>query len=605
MRSDWLLKKKQMQIRLSSVTGCIMQMRPRHHLYSASVPILCTRRRHLLALRSQPQQQKSLRIFSPLVSTSFIFCQSPRSPSFLNMPALTTQSSTSSPTPVPPTPPPAPHALTCANVTILGGGPVATLAAILLAYRRIPVTLITAATNIYSQPPETTAPILLDTRTTSVLRSVPHLYPRVAAFAQPLTSPHVVTLHADSTISKTPLCPTSPAPTLSILHADLQRVLATFVAEYNIRVYYGITTTIPTLHPDGTVALTLHAGPYRRVIRSLLVLACEPRDASALLFALRIEAITPRSHISTSAGLSDQYFRLTDQPLLTRPLHLRSVVRNFVATAMSGDQLCDNACIALSGEQWGGPDNRMFSLVAPPLPTVAADVACEDGVVAIVVARPEAPVLQTSDVDSAFALFAENFPQVDVRAIIGRAAMARFVAVRQDLRMQIASRPASLAVIVGRGEGGVVFVGDMARSLPPDLGESLNVGMEDLAEFMQIVDSVGLTGQIEGIVDRYDKARNCVTDGFMLAMREGILWRAGMADWKMSHDFERTVQLGLQKKQRQRNEKNNGGASPASIVLDVEMPVKEHLPGTDSGSLGVWMGFMALVGVAITLRWRK
>lgn len=115
---------------------------------------------------------------------------------------------------------------------------------------------------------------------------------------------------------------------------------------------------------------------------------------------------------------------------------------------------------------------------------------------------------KVKSVDEAFELLQGNFPQMRMRDAFSQETMERFVN-GNCILIPLVSRIASLVGFVGKHSsgGGVVILGDAAHSFPPDFGQGLNSGLEDVNEFISILENGAQNSKLHDLLALFERGR--------------------------------------------------------------------------------------------------
>ena len=124
-------------------------------------------------------------------------------------------------------------------------------------------------------------------------------------------------------------------------------------------------------------------------------------------------------------------------------------------------------------------------------------------------------------VEEAYQLFEFSFPQFRVRECITEQNMKGFLSIALIRFENIRGRK-SLTVTVGERRtqqvGGIVFFGDAANSLPPNVAQGVTSAFEDVGELMIVIDELK-DNSLEDLLKHHQLRRESGVEGLMRIVR--------------------------------------------------------------------------------------
>lgn len=432
--------------------------------------------------------------------------------------------------PTPTAPTSAPRALVDAGALVVGGGPVGSLAAALLNHRGIPVTLlerlpadsVIPASRSYSQG--------IRNRGLDVIKSIPHLFNAFSAASTERGVDHMSSISPDGVFSSTvsviarAVAKDEDASSASFLRQRFLAILADFLKERtSVSTMYGAELRHIRFQPDGSMLVDVQKADGTTLqLNSRFIVACDG-VRSSVVEKLRLAEAEADSHVSSSAG-----FRKLEYFCPAAGTFVKSIVIDpaFLAPFGLDADAVRNHWLSVKGQRESRPPSRLFSLDLFPLR--ADDAARLGGLLAPIMSPPNADLWKLRSVEEAYALFQENFPQLDVRKHISESTLREFIS-SEPIVMPPIARPASIAALVGDAHadaakrGAVVVVGDAAHSFPPTLGMGLNIAFEDLSVLMGVIDAAASHTLIAAIATDYERARLPDIEAIMYINRVAVL----------------------------------------------------------------------------------
>lgn len=211
------------------------------------------------------------------------------------------------------------------------------------------------------------------------------------------------------------------------------------------------------------------------------------------------------------------------------------------------------------GKEYTPTDDTRFSISL--LPVTPIDIDFLDGVLGTIIMPPTHSLLRLSDVDSAYEAFARNLPQVpDIRALISRAQMQSFINHKAGTFPPIGRR-ASLAAAVDfdlgsstcsaledpnsgagseerlklRGDGksiggAVILLGDAAHWFPPDIGQGVNSGLEDVVTLMEVLHNLPIQASFCHLATAYEAKRTDDVDALLHVVQNAAVFQYDVND---------------------------------------------------------------------------
>lgn len=186
----------------------------------------------------------------------------------------------------------------------------------------------------------------------------------------------------------------------------------------------------------------------------------------------------------------------------------------------------------IEGNKKGRPRDSIFKIRIQPAS------AKDEGIVrtAVIIQKENHKLWSVRDVEECYKLFEENHPQLQVRNLIPREEMERFVAAKVS-SFQPIRRSTSLVGHFKNASGGVVLLGDAAHSFPPDLGQGLNSALEDVWLLGNVIDKVGTDASPKQVIDEYEKVRDEDTWALMYLMVHGAPYQYRQSKWHIAHSL--------------------------------------------------------------------
>lgn len=408
------------------------------------------------------------------------------------------------------TPRQAPQQIQSAEVVIVGGGPCGSFLAAALEQRGVPVTVIEKTKDFSKYDISRTYSMKLNWRTRKAFRSLPDLHETIAEKSVPTRFIHLHLYKPDKqnagfSIQNTPI---DGLPDLRILRPSLVQQLRNFVAtRERVTKLYGTEVKDVKFDNDGYMQLLLETDGEEHTLRSRLVISCDGKNS---VVAQKLDEAEKEgaSNIANSKGPGRACYNSPAVGLNLRAIRLhKDAIDQFDDLFKEETVASDPDLLRVyGGERKNRSTNRIFNLGV--FVQTREDIERANAVTANVIRPANHDVWKLKSVEEAYVLFEENLPQVDVRKLISADAMAEFISAGPS-PFPIISRRNSLVARIGRGgEGGVLFCGDAAHNFPPDTGEGVNSGMEDIDVFCDLLDKADPEASIESILAEYERLRD-------------------------------------------------------------------------------------------------
>lgn len=419
-----------------------------------------------------------------------------------------------------------------ANVVIAGGGPCGSLAAALLNHRGVSVTLVERNANFLKFNANYAYALGFTPPAFKVMDTVPGLMEHLNAWNSSISEGRGI--HPDKTVTTMPML--SGFRRFSFfMRYRISYAMHEFVRDRtDVRVMSGAEVCDVVYLPNGDMDVTIRTrdgkdGFELSTVRTNMVLACDGRN-STVLDTLR-NAEKNNEHVRSSNG-----FEVHARTSPSVGLCLKSVLVRWEETyAQFGIDKSSfkGRTTRLMGDAKGRPANRIFALTV--FPTVVGDIDHMKGVLGVIVRKPDHALWTVQTLEEAYELFEENFPQIDVRKSISPESMATFISQRPSPFPTIC-RPASLVAHVGDGKasgkgGGVFVIGDAAHSFPPDTGQGVNSGIEDLEQLMNVFEKAADTSSVSDLLHAYEQARDKDVWALMRIVEVAAPYQYGQALW--------------------------------------------------------------------------
>lgn len=481
-----------------------------------------------------------------------------------------------------------------ADVLIVGGGPVGSLAAAMLHHRGVRVTLIDSDPDFLTFDIHRSYRMGLHPRGTDALRAVPGLYEYLLPFSSPIKRTLPGAQYKSKSKSESKSAPTFPL----FMRFRLLNAFKSFLVERtSVTALYGHRVTATQFDPDGFMLVTVvdetnqtekDTIPHTRKFRSRLVLACDGRNS---VVAQQLAALVgDNTHVRSTAG-----FQRVERQSTSVGLKVKSIVlarSTFRDLGLLGELTFVDYARALTGAKKvkatpmnkkkrradfttdrgveRGDDDNIDKEYAPTndtrfnislLPITPLDIDCLDGVLGTIIIPQTHSLLRLSDVDSAYEAFARNLPQVpDIRGLISRAQMQSFIDHNPGTFPPIGRR-ASLAAVVGadmgssnsstledpglgacgdeetelegsgKSNGGaVILLGDAAHWFPPDIGQGVNSGLEDVVTLMEVLYDLPTQASLCDVATAYEAKRTDDIDALLRIVLNSAVFQYDVND---------------------------------------------------------------------------
>lgn len=455
---------------------------------------------------------------------------------------------------------------------IVGGGAVGSLAAAALSARGVPVTLLDAQPDFLDFDVHRAYSLGLHGRGIVALRAVPGLYDHLAQ--------HWVSLPLRENRDATKRQEVSLVMRFRLLHALRQFVeTRTSVNALYGRTVTGVAfepdgrvrlTVVRSggenRGPNGTGKQGGQDGgdgtmKTEEVLYARLVLACDGRRSSVVQ-ALRDSASKSTTEATTtplhSHGTSHSHTNTATDAAASAPaaasiitatnvvrsshgfnelmMHSPAVgvkVRSLVLSAdvidhlpLSPSPTFSEYMAGLRGRPIKSRGFDAFTIHFAPM--TPADIAHLGGVLGVIVQQPDHALwrLSATDIEAAYNMFEQNFPNVaNIRNMIAPEQMAGFLGGRPASFPPV-GRPSSLSAAIGHDStdsdterGAVVLLGDAAHWFPPDCGQGVNAGLEDVTQLMTVLHWLPDNASLADVASAYERVRATDVDALLRIVR--------------------------------------------------------------------------------------
>lgn len=428
--------------------------------------------------------------------------------------------------------PRAPASIRNADVIIAGGGPIGSVAATLLHERGVNAVLVERESDFLTFNENASYALGLYPRAFRLLRTIPGLLEYLKPWQSSAQKFRFVNL--DGTTSERDTRE-DMAIIEFFMRFRLTHLLKTFTCEQtDTLALYGREISDVTYLPSGEMDVSVrdddpNGGSEVRTFRTRLILACDGRNSTILKTLRRKDDNSVNVRSKAGFALNERY-----SPAVG--LKIRSlIVRNNIAFEKFG---MDNGSFrgyltSVAFEKKGRGRLRRFSIGI--FPTVEADIQHMGGVLGVMVRVPDHMLWNMTSVEEGYAFFEENFPHLDIRKIVTADAMKAYVESRSRKFPTIA-RPESIAAYVGseeRADGGVIILGDAAHSFPPDTGQGVNSGFDDLMALTHVLDNAQQTASVTDIVSEFERMHDPDVWALMRIAQVTSPYQYGQVIWRM------------------------------------------------------------------------
>lgn len=400
----------------------------------------------------------------------------------------------------------------------------------MLHQRNIPVTLIERQADVGAFQIPRSYVQGLGSRGTQVIKYVPQLFDGIPAVSTDLELSRTCQITPSGEVKGANFLgmsystPKNRNPVYILMRHRLLSIFADYVKERtSVNAMYGATLRDIQFQPDGQMLVSVEsADGTAQELRTRFIVACDGVNSAVVRKLREATNAGGETAISSARGFDRvEYFTPSvgarAKSLVLDPGYLQDV-------NLQGQDVT-KLRVRFLGERRGRPSRRCFNMGMFPIHQ--DEQKRIGGLLATVAWQPGCDVWKLSSVEEGYALFQENFPQIDVRKWIREKDMKAFVEA-EALTMPSISRPKSIGAFIGVqgedvGRGGVVLVGDAAHSFPPNLGMGLNVGFEDVSALMEAIDDASADGSVWDIVHKYEEKRDENIDGALELNRVTVI----------------------------------------------------------------------------------
>lgn len=383
------------------------------------------------------------------------------------------------------------------NVLVVGGGPVGSLAAAMLNHRGIPTTLIEKSETFLSFNVSISFALGLYSRGMDAIKSVPGLFDHIKSSCSPGSIFRRISPTKSISIN---YAPPSLGEIQFFMRFRLLHLLKTFVTDYtDTTTMYGTEVVHIDFEQSGN--MNVHVKNIRNdrieIIKTKMILACDGRNS------IVVEELKKNNKIVTST----KGFELNERSSPAVGMYNKSIIVDNVSAFDSyglNNTSFEGHVTIVEGLRENRSWNDQFGIGI--FPTEPDDIIHLGGVLGVIVRPAENSIWKLNNTEQAFRHFQENFPQLDIRKCISAGSMQKFVNQRPG-RFPTIARPQSLSAKIGTSgtNGAVIILGEAAHCFPPDTGQGVNAGLDDVATLMRVIDKCHT---LNDICETYEKERD-------------------------------------------------------------------------------------------------